>query len=103
MAFLKYGSYSGYFSLITSLKQITQAREMFYEYLKVRPDVRLELSDIRDHVCIVLIFPYPVDSRKFPIVMIPAGNRIPRIVSQIAQNHTSYGGRQDRAECHALV
>ncbi len=43
---------------LVKLKQITQAREMFYEYLKVRPDVRLELSDIRGEVPIIELLLY---------------------------------------------
>jgi len=35
---------------LVKMKQIAKAREMFYEYLKVRPDVRLELSDIRGEI-----------------------------------------------------
>ena len=38
---------------LVKMKEITQAREMFYEYLKVRPDVRLELSDIRGEVPVI--------------------------------------------------
>ena len=38
---------------LVKMKQIDQARQMFYEYLKVRPDVRLELSDIRGEIPII--------------------------------------------------
>ncbi len=34
-------------------KQIAQARQMFYEYLKLRPDVRLELSDIKGEIPVI--------------------------------------------------
>lgn len=33
--------------------KITEARKMFYEYLKLRPDVRLELSDLRGEIPII--------------------------------------------------
>ncbi len=35
---------------LVKLGQIEQARQMFYEYLKVRPDVRLKLSDISGEI-----------------------------------------------------
>lgn len=38
---------------LVKMKQIDQARQMFYEYLKLRPDVRLELSDIRGEIPII--------------------------------------------------
>lgn len=38
---------------LVKMKQIEQARQMFYEYLKVRPDVRLELSDIRGEIPVI--------------------------------------------------
>lgn len=38
---------------LVKMKQIGQARKMFYEYLKLRPDVRLELSDIRGEIPII--------------------------------------------------
>lgn len=38
---------------LVKMKQIEQARQMFYEYLKLRPDVRLELSDIRGEIPII--------------------------------------------------
>lgn len=38
---------------LVKMKQIDQARQMFYEYLKVRPDVRLELSDIRREIPVI--------------------------------------------------
>lgn len=38
---------------LVKMKQIGQARQMFYEYLKLRPDVRLELSDIRGEIPII--------------------------------------------------
>lgn len=34
-------------------KQVEQARQMFYEYLNLRPDVRLELSDIKGEIPII--------------------------------------------------
>ncbi len=40
-------------SQLVKMKQIGQARQMFYEYLKLRPDVRLELSDIRGEIPII--------------------------------------------------
>ncbi len=43
---------------LVKMKQITQAREMFYEYLKVRPDVRLELSDIKREVPVIELLLY---------------------------------------------
>lgn len=33
--------------------EISQAREMLYEYLKIRPDVRLELSDIKGEIPVI--------------------------------------------------
>lgn len=45
-------------SQLVKLRQVTQAREMFYEYLKVRPDVRLELSDIRGEVPVIELLLY---------------------------------------------
>ncbi|MCI8495304.1 MAG: DUF4422 domain-containing protein [Lachnospiraceae bacterium] len=38
---------------LVKMQQITQARQMFYEYLKVRPDVRLELSDIKGEIPVI--------------------------------------------------
>lgn len=38
---------------LVKMEQIEQARQMFYEYLKLRPDVRLELSDIRGEIPII--------------------------------------------------
>lgn len=38
---------------LVKMKQISQARQMFYEYLQVRPDVRLELSDIKGELPII--------------------------------------------------
>lgn len=38
---------------LVKMRQIEQARQMFYEYLKLRPDVRLELSDIRGEIPII--------------------------------------------------
>lgn len=38
---------------LVKMKQMDQARQMFYEYLKLRPDVRLELSDIRGEIPII--------------------------------------------------
>ena len=38
---------------LVKMKQTEQARQMFYEYLKLRPDVRLELSDIRGEIPII--------------------------------------------------
>lgn len=38
---------------LVKMKEIAQARQMFYEYLKVRPDVRLELSDIKGEIPII--------------------------------------------------
>ena len=35
---------------LVKLGEFSQAREMFYEYLKLRPDVCLELSDIRKEI-----------------------------------------------------
>lgn len=34
-------------------KKISEARQMFYEYLQVRPDVRLELSDIKGEIPVI--------------------------------------------------
>ena len=33
--------------------EIPQARELFYEFLKIRPDVRLELSDIKGEIPVI--------------------------------------------------
>lgn len=38
---------------LVRLGKITEARQMFYEYLKLRPDIRLELSDIRGEIPII--------------------------------------------------
>lgn len=38
---------------LVKLGQIDQARQMFYEYLEVRPDVRLELSDLSGEIPII--------------------------------------------------
>ena len=38
---------------LVKMRQVTQARQMFYEYLKVRPDVRLELSDIKGEIPVI--------------------------------------------------
>lgn len=38
---------------LVKLGEIGQAREMFYEYLKLRPDIRLELSDIKGEIPII--------------------------------------------------
>lgn len=38
---------------LVKMKQITEARQMFYEYLKVRPDIRLELSDIKGEIPVI--------------------------------------------------
>lgn len=38
---------------LVKLGEIEQAREMFYEYLKLRPDIRLELSDIKGEIPII--------------------------------------------------
>lgn len=40
-------------SQLVKMKQIDQARQMFYEYLKLRPDVRLELSDIKGEIPVI--------------------------------------------------
>lgn len=38
---------------LVKMRQIGQARQMFYEYLQVRPDVRLELSDIKGEIPVI--------------------------------------------------
>lgn len=38
---------------LVKMRQIAQARQMFYEYLKLRPDVRLELSDIKGEIPVI--------------------------------------------------
>lgn len=38
---------------LVKLGEIGQAREMFYEYLKLRPDIRLELSDIKGEIPLI--------------------------------------------------
>lgn len=38
---------------LVKMGQIGQARKMFYEYLEVRPDVRLELSDLSGEIPII--------------------------------------------------
>ena len=38
---------------LVRMGQIENAREMFYEYLKLRPDVRLELSDVKQEIPII--------------------------------------------------
>lgn len=38
---------------LVKLGDIAQASQMFYEYLKLRPDVRLELSDIKGEIPII--------------------------------------------------
>lgn len=40
-------------SQLVKLGKIGQAREMFYEYLKLRPDIRLELSDIKGEIPVI--------------------------------------------------
>lgn len=40
-------------SQLVKLGKIEQAREMFYEYLKLRPDIRLELSDIKGEIPVI--------------------------------------------------
>lgn len=35
---------------LVKLGEFSQAREMFYEYLKIRPDITLELSDVRKEI-----------------------------------------------------
>lgn len=35
---------------LVKLGRFSEAREMFYEYLKLRPDIRLELSDVRHEI-----------------------------------------------------
>lgn len=40
-------------SQLVKTGEILQAREMFYEYIKIRPDVRLELSDIKGEFPII--------------------------------------------------
>lgn len=38
---------------LVRLGKITEARQMFYEYMKLRPDIRLELSDIKGEIPII--------------------------------------------------
>lgn len=38
---------------LVKLGQIEEAREMFYEYLKLRPDICLELSDVKGEIPII--------------------------------------------------
>ncbi|KAI4450949.1 hypothetical protein C823_005486 [Eubacterium plexicaudatum ASF492] len=38
---------------LVKMGKISEARQMFYEYLKLRPDVRLELSDLRGEIPII--------------------------------------------------
>lgn len=38
---------------LVKMGEIERAREMFYEYLKLRPDVRLELSDVKQEIPII--------------------------------------------------
>lgn len=38
---------------LVKMGKLTEARQMFYEYQKLRPDIRLELSDIRGEIPII--------------------------------------------------
>lgn len=38
---------------LVRLGKLTEARQMFYEYMKLRPDVRLELSDIKGEIPVI--------------------------------------------------
>lgn len=45
-------------------REILQARELFYGFLKIRPDVRLELSDIRGEIPVIEQLLYMMEEEK---------------------------------------
>lgn len=49
---------------LVKLGNFTEAREMFYEYLKIRPDIRLELSDIRREIPDIELILYILEQEK---------------------------------------
>ena len=51
-------------SQLVKLGKFEQAREMFYEYLKLRPDIRLELSDIKGEIPVIEQLLYIVEQEK---------------------------------------
>ena len=51
-------------SQLVKMGEFTQAREMYYEYLKIRPDICLELSDIRKEIPDIEIILYILEAEK---------------------------------------
>lgn len=51
-------------SQLVKLNEIKKARELFYEYTKIRPDVRLELSDILGELPIMEQLLYIIEQEK---------------------------------------
>ena len=51
-------------SQLVKLGKFEQAKEMFYEYLKLRPDIRLELSDIKGEIPVIEQLLYIVEQEK---------------------------------------
>lgn len=49
---------------LVKMGQFSEARELFYEYLKIRPDVRLELSDIRREIPDIELILYILEQEK---------------------------------------
>lgn len=49
---------------LVKLGQFSEARAMFYEYLKVRPDVRLEMSDVRREIPDIELILYILEQEK---------------------------------------
>ncbi|MGN0350678.1 MAG: DUF4422 domain-containing protein [Roseburia sp.] len=49
---------------LVKMGEFTQAREMFYEYLKIRPDVKLEFSDIKREIPDIELILYILEQEK---------------------------------------
>ncbi len=49
---------------LVKLGSITQARQMFYEFMKLRPDVRLELSDVKGEIPVIEQLLYVAEEEK---------------------------------------
>ncbi len=51
-------------SQLIRMGEFTEAREMFYQYLKIRPDIQLELSDVRREIPDIELILYILEQEK---------------------------------------
>ena len=49
---------------LVKMGEFSQAREMFYQYLKIRPDITLELSDVRKEIPDIELILYILEQEK---------------------------------------